>query len=399
MKNAKNHKGVVIRIEKAKRGKACDCYCLECGTPVIARKGDINEWHFAHTSSKDCNYSLRPLETDLHLLAKSIISENLKILTPSVFFENKEIYKAKPIFFDRIDVEKRVDIFTPDLIGYIGNKFIWIEVAVTHFTEPSKIQFCRDNNICLIELDISKTDRNISKDNLIKVLFQNYIHWSFLFSKKIINRAKTVELNLNNYDTLITYKALTTNGCDPFRRILGVDIPLLHEFSFYQSRIDVIERNALDISKKTENNDIYYIKNKIKDYRHICNWWNKRIKRMNHYGAMIPVSSKLKQVVEDIKLKFKNEFYQDTENQYMPYNKVVYRSCEGCNEMEEESRLHEGYCMSCIEEIEYSRCEPCNSCGIMTKCYDLSGDYGLCISCKESNNAISTWDRDNKQYT
>lgn len=35
------------------RGSACGCFCLACGSPLIARKADILEWHFAHEASQE----------------------------------------------------------------------------------------------------------------------------------------------------------------------------------------------------------------------------------------------------------------------------------------------------------------------------------------------------------
>ena len=33
------------------RGVACDCLCLECGLPLIAKQGPVVSWHFSHTGN------------------------------------------------------------------------------------------------------------------------------------------------------------------------------------------------------------------------------------------------------------------------------------------------------------------------------------------------------------
>ena len=33
----------LISIEHAERGLACDCFCFECGEPVVAKKGEKND--------------------------------------------------------------------------------------------------------------------------------------------------------------------------------------------------------------------------------------------------------------------------------------------------------------------------------------------------------------------
>lgn len=61
----------LISISQAERGLACNCFCFECGEPVLAKKGEKNEHHFAHISNKEsCN--INP-ESILHKFAKQVI--------------------------------------------------------------------------------------------------------------------------------------------------------------------------------------------------------------------------------------------------------------------------------------------------------------------------------------
>ncbi|GAB6194696.1 hypothetical protein JCM39068_44570 [Desulfocastanea catecholica] len=55
-------------ILEVPKGLACQCDCPECGTPLIAKKGQINKKHFAHSIDVDCSG-----ETALHRAAKQIL--------------------------------------------------------------------------------------------------------------------------------------------------------------------------------------------------------------------------------------------------------------------------------------------------------------------------------------
>jgi len=35
------------------RGASCGCFCASCGSPLIARCGDVREWHFAHEAKQE----------------------------------------------------------------------------------------------------------------------------------------------------------------------------------------------------------------------------------------------------------------------------------------------------------------------------------------------------------
>ncbi|MEZ9710599.1 phosphatidylinositol kinase [Vibrio breoganii] len=57
-----NKTGNIIGIEQVSRGDNCDCRCLSCNTPVTARQGDVNQWHFSHRTSEistanECEFS------------------------------------------------------------------------------------------------------------------------------------------------------------------------------------------------------------------------------------------------------------------------------------------------------------------------------------------------------
>ena len=44
--------GVVRYLNEVPSGLACACSCLVCGSSLVAKKGTINDWHFAHESGQ-----------------------------------------------------------------------------------------------------------------------------------------------------------------------------------------------------------------------------------------------------------------------------------------------------------------------------------------------------------
>lgn len=49
---ARGADGAVKYLADVPSGLACDCTCLWCGGPMVAKKGAINEWHFAHENGQ-----------------------------------------------------------------------------------------------------------------------------------------------------------------------------------------------------------------------------------------------------------------------------------------------------------------------------------------------------------
>ncbi len=67
-------------------GLNCGCICPSCKTPLIARKGPINEWCFAHQSRgvhtkirKECDYSF---EMSVRLMLRQLAVEGIQFKTP-----------------------------------------------------------------------------------------------------------------------------------------------------------------------------------------------------------------------------------------------------------------------------------------------------------------------------
>lgn len=83
--HAKNQK--LLDIAEVPRGLSCGCICPSCKTPLIARHGNVKEWHFAHASrdvfdktEKKCEYSFF---VSVRMMARQIIGEELSITLPS----------------------------------------------------------------------------------------------------------------------------------------------------------------------------------------------------------------------------------------------------------------------------------------------------------------------------
>jgi len=45
--------GAVRFVGDVPRGAACGCHCAACGAPLVAKRGDVKTWHFAHEGSQE----------------------------------------------------------------------------------------------------------------------------------------------------------------------------------------------------------------------------------------------------------------------------------------------------------------------------------------------------------
>ena len=260
----------IIKIKDSSNGKGCECVCKCCGQPVVAKQGKVKDWHFAHLSKIECKYSNNPAETDLHILAKSVIEKHKTITIDSVFHFHKEVLKKTVIKFDRIELEKRVDKFTPDIIAYKGSEKIWVEIAVTHFTDENKINYCKENHITLVEYDLSSVNRNINEKDLINYMNDLRISNQLLWSSRLFDKVNDSHyLNFNKYDDLKYY--IKNGRCEYF---LNFSLDDKIDKEIVKKRIETLEKNAWKESFRRVERSKKYIENNIKDCSHLRNWLN-----------------------------------------------------------------------------------------------------------------------------
>ena len=45
--------GEIRFVGDVPRGAACGCFCPACASPLVAKLGEVNEWHFAHVAGQE----------------------------------------------------------------------------------------------------------------------------------------------------------------------------------------------------------------------------------------------------------------------------------------------------------------------------------------------------------
>ncbi len=138
----------VVDISIAKKGESYKC---TCGSEVKLRGGDIISDHFYHVTESDCS-----LESSIHKAYKSVFLKSKKIRLPYI------VNGSEFIEFERVELEKKIDDYIPDAIGYIGDKMYLIEFAKTSYIGERKRNKILKSNLFCLEVDIIKTVESVS---------------------------------------------------------------------------------------------------------------------------------------------------------------------------------------------------------------------------------------------
>lgn len=260
--------GMPIHIDDAINGKACKVTCIDCGCPLIAKNRGKVAHHYAHDSNfykpDECNW--QP-ETELHLMAKMVIAASKKLRIPIGTIEPN----FREIYFESIDLEKRLDSRIPDITAYSNGERILIEMAVTHKCDLAKIsEMKRTRNNC-VEIDLGEfsfSEQTITPDAVHNFIGEAPIAWLSISPVGEIG-------HLTYQHNLKLQRSLATNVKDlqAERQSIESVMPSLRETLEYlrdnianieakiakQERAMVINKNRLDRLNVLEEEEQHFI--------------------------------------------------------------------------------------------------------------------------------------------
>lgn len=134
----------MVSVDAVLRGKECDCFCESCDAPLIARKGEKNQHHFAHfVEAENC---VAARETSIHKFAKQLICEQRELRLP-----------------DDIDLgamrsasgEQWLDGIRPDVVAEFAEEQVAVEIYVAHKVPAEKIKTLIVRKLATLEIDLS----------------------------------------------------------------------------------------------------------------------------------------------------------------------------------------------------------------------------------------------------
>lgn len=179
--------GRVVEARTLARDDAGPFVCAACKSPLVARRGDVNVWHFAHKTEGNCETAF---ETAVHAMAKQILFDARYFRTPGLICRAYVLPSEKDICLceERTvhwefpgEVELSLEEIRPDFIVSFGDERLIIEVAVTHFSNKGKKAKLNALQIPAVEVDLSDVPRTITAANLKSRLLDSVDDKSWLY--------------------------------------------------------------------------------------------------------------------------------------------------------------------------------------------------------------------------
>lgn len=192
--------GIEFHISEVESGLKCNCSCPACGERLIAKKGKniTPQNHFAHESKQQCEHAY---ETSLHYDAKRIIEEKKRIALPyriphfdisnlngfyfsALDLRNFGTIDSRKYIVDDVILEKKLHNIVPDIKCTINGVVLLIEIAVTSKVQKEKQEKIQEIGLPVIEVDLSKLNRTIEKEELAFYVIDNIRNKTWFGNKK-----------------------------------------------------------------------------------------------------------------------------------------------------------------------------------------------------------------------
>lgn len=197
--------GSLCAIEDAERGLACRCTCLACSAALVARKGKLRRWSFAHQANHQaaCDFAA---ETALHYAMKELIAQEKRLFVPQldIAVTRETSYGEKVtrthsvpgrmVELDSVSLEYSVNPIRPDVVATSGGRRLFIEVVVTHEVDDRKLAHIERIGASAIKIDLRSHNRTVDRETLRRVALTSCVEKSWIFhSRKAEYQRKLLE--------------------------------------------------------------------------------------------------------------------------------------------------------------------------------------------------------------
>ena len=112
----------------------------------------------------------------MHLAAKDVLAARKEIVLPAVEIPRRYTRKREEVVSERryrvesVVVERKLGSIVPDVFVEIGGRDLLVEVTVTHGPDKEKLRKIRDLGVSCVEIDLSRTERGLDREELEKIV-------------------------------------------------------------------------------------------------------------------------------------------------------------------------------------------------------------------------------------
>lgn len=118
-----------LEVTEVEQGLNCDCMCPGCFGDLIAKQGEVNDWHFDHRSGDPEEVCYYAFTESLYGVIHQLLNQLSEFMTPC-----SALLCNRPVTVDTIEVSVEFDEYQVDFVIYTEDT--QIAVVMTHPRRP-----------------------------------------------------------------------------------------------------------------------------------------------------------------------------------------------------------------------------------------------------------------------
>jgi len=158
--------GLMVDASSVPRGRHCGCVCPSCVTPLIARQGEVREWHFAHATNDSgaeevCDYSAL---VSIRLMSHQVLADIEAINLPPGPSESRTA--SREALIQSVQVDARFEDSTVDAIAKVKGVPLVLFMTYKSRPIPTAVHRPTQKDAGVLEIDLNVIWQLLQTSNL-----------------------------------------------------------------------------------------------------------------------------------------------------------------------------------------------------------------------------------------
>ncbi|WP_111979798.1 competence protein CoiA family protein [Algibacillus agarilyticus] len=205
--------GALVDVSEVLNGKKCGCICPSCKRPLVAKQGEVYEWHFSHDGKFDkeieqveCDYSWH---SAIKLMLKQLIVEGQDLASPEYNLFIPEIGESRCVTTAKMLKYVSADITVAGLDAVIDVEGVLLGIFFAHKGRSlgdysNSIKGLIEINLDKLQLESKNNNTvNSTKTQLKTLLCEPNVAKTWLFHVREASVLNNIKLELQKKEAEI----------------------------------------------------------------------------------------------------------------------------------------------------------------------------------------------------
>jgi hypothetical protein len=165
----------LLDVHEVTKGKSCACICPSCRAPLVARQGEVREWHFAHFTRNAATRAEQPCDfsfyVSVRMMSRQLVDGELSMSLPAYYGTIERmsghlrqqapssflVTSAKRITLKDVCFDTSVDGIPVDILGAVEEYKFAVYLTHPRRPVPEALRQVSDGKCGIVAISLEET--------------------------------------------------------------------------------------------------------------------------------------------------------------------------------------------------------------------------------------------------